>query len=443
MNDNTIDYSILEEICNTYGVTEEEVLVILEEVVEEAWQNTFGDKYIIKLEVKNIKNNRSQKTLAFLREIKVVENILNPECEIDIKSANFIQKDSNIGDIIYEKINPSKISRQNFYLLEKKLHKLLVSNLKKKEFEKFHNLVGTIISCTVKSQNSDGIIVSIGGVFEGIITDSRNNFHRNEVFKSGSKIKAYLYKVRETDNLKEFQLFLTRRNTEFITGLLQEYIPEVKDKVVVVRGIARHVGYLSKVFVASNDPQINPLMVCIGRNGERIKSVNNEIKGEKIEIFEWKEQLFARIAAALGKNVKIHKFIVDEEDGTIIVVVDNTIVSKLIGSNGINISLICRALDLKIQIKGIKDISSMEENTPQDMVVNFSEIIEELNISYETAEIFYHHNIYSSKDIVNMNLEDFLKIPNATNTIYTKSLQIHGKLYSNNKIYEYEEEEDI
>lgn len=440
MNDNVIDYSILEEICNTYGVTEEDVIRILEEVVEEAWKNTFGDAYTIKLEVKNMKNNRNQKTLVFYRSLKVMDNVLHPECEIDEKFAKSIDVNSKIGDVIYEPIDPSKISRQNFYLLDKKIHKMLVVNLKKKEFDKFHNLVGTLVSCTVKSQNSDGIIVSISGGFEGIITDLRNNVNRSENFKSGTKIKAYLYKVKESENPKEFQLFLTRRNTEFITALLQEHIPEVRDKIIVVKGIARHSGYLSKVFVYSNDPKINPLTVCIGRNGERIKTVNNEIKGEKIEILEWKEQLFARIAAALGKNVKVYKFIVDEEDNTIIVVVDNSMVSKLIGAGGLNISLICKALDLKIQIKGIKDI----EDTNNEMVIDFSSIMNELHISYEVAEVFNEHNIHSSQDIANMTLENFLQIPQATDVIYTKALRIHGRLYSDKK-YTYatdEEEED-
>jgi N utilization substance protein A len=161
------------------------------------------------------------------------------------------------------------------------------------------------------------------------------------------RIRAMILDVREDPGA--VKIILSRTHPDFIRALFELEVPEVAEKIIEIKALAREAGYRTKVAVTSHDPKVDPVGACVGVRGSRIKSIVEELGGEKIDIVRWNDSSKILIAYAL-KPAEVVDIALCFELGRAIVVVSDDQLSLAIGKRGQNVRLAARLTDWDIEI---------------------------------------------------------------------------------------------
>ncbi|MDB4984782.1 MAG: nusA [Patescibacteria group bacterium] len=184
-----------------------------------------------------------------------------------------------------------------------------------------------------------------------------------EFYKTGDRIKAYLYQVEEGP--KGINLRLSRTHPRFIEGLFAVESPEVAAGTVEIKSIAREAGARSKIAVWSNDDNVDAQGACIGQRGVRVRSITEELHGEQIDIIPFSADSSEYVSNALAP-ARVLDISINEETHQANVTVADDQLSLAIGKGGQNVRLAAKLTGWKIDIKGIKGEEVNEEGAPLD-----------------------------------------------------------------------------
>jgi N utilization substance protein A len=187
-----------------------------------------------------------------------------------------------------------------------------------------------------------------------------------ERLERGNRIKALITEVRE--DAKGIPIIISRNRPEFIQRMLELEVPELNDGTVELRAIAREAGSRTKIAVFSNDPNVDPKGACVGSRGSRVRQIVNELKGEKLDVVEWREDKVRFIIEALGP-ADIELVDIDEHTKSAKVTVKDNQLSLAIGKEGQNARLAAKLTGYKIDIEGLGDspvIEEVEEESKQE-----------------------------------------------------------------------------
>ena len=179
-----------------------------------------------------------------------------------------------------------------------------------------------------------------------------------ERLERGNRIKALITEVRE--DAKGIPIIISRNRPEFIQRMLELEVPELNDGTVELRAIAREAGSRTKIAVFSNDPNVDPKGACVGSRGSRVRQIVNELKGEKLDVVEWREDKVRFIIEALGP-ADIELVDIDEHTKSAKVTVKDNQLSLAIGKEGQNARLAAKLTGYKIDIEGLGDSPVIEE----------------------------------------------------------------------------------
>jgi N utilization substance protein A len=189
----------------------------------------------------------------------------------------------------------------------------------------------------------------------------RNEQIPGESFKTGDRIKAYLYEVEEGP--KGINLRLSRTHPRFIEALFAVESPEVAAGTVEIKSIAREAGARSKIAVWSTDEGVDAQGACIGQRGVRVRSITEELHGEQIDIIPWSANPAEYVSNSLAP-ARVLDITVNEEAHQANVVVADDQLSLAIGKGGQNVRLAAKLTGWKIDIKGIKGEEVTENGAP-------------------------------------------------------------------------------
>jgi len=179
-----------------------------------------------------------------------------------------------------------------------------------------------------------------------------------ERLERGNRIKALITEVRE--DAKGRPIIISRNRPEFIQKMLELEVPELNDGTIELRAIAREAGSRTKIAVFSNDPNVDPKGACVGSRGSRVRQIVNELKGEKLDVVEWREDKVRFIIEALGP-ADIELVDIDEHTKSAKVTVKDNQLSLAIGKEGQNARLAAKLTGYKIDIEGLGDSPVVEE----------------------------------------------------------------------------------
>jgi transcription termination/antitermination protein NusA len=124
-------------------------------------------------------------------------------------------------------------------------------------------------------------------------------------------------------------------DTDHVTRLFAEAVPEIAAGSVEIKAIARKSGYRSKLALLSRDPRVDCVGVCVGVRGHRIKNVTDALGGERIDLFRWHESPEQLITNAL-QPAAIERVILHPSEHRAVVVVKPDQVSLVLGRGGLN-----------------------------------------------------------------------------------------------------------
>lgn len=212
-------------------------------------------------------------------------------------------------------------------------------------FAEFAQRKGEIISGTVVRYESGTLIVTLDRWTEGFMPKGEQIM--GQTHRVGERIRCLILDVKETSN--QVKIILSRTHPDFIRRLFELEVPEINEKIIEIRALAREAGYRTKVAVASFDEKVDPVGACVGVRGSRIKNIVDELGGEKIDIVRWNESSQVLVSNAL-MPAKVSEIALCFELGRATVVVDEDQLSLAIGKHGQNVRLAARLTGWDIDI---------------------------------------------------------------------------------------------
>ena len=223
-------------------------------------------------------------------------------------------------------------------------------------FEHFAHKEKDIVTGVVQRCNGKNISVSLDDKTDAVLTEKEQV--KGEVFKPTDRIKLYIVEVKDTN--KGPKILVSRTHPELVKRLFEKEVAEVYDGTVEIKSIAREAGSRTKIAVASNDPNVDPVGACVGSNGARVNAIVSDLRGEKIDIIEWNDDPAVLIENALSPS-NVISVEVDEEEKSARVVVPDYQLSLAIGKEGQNARLAAKLTGYKIDIKSESQAAELSE----------------------------------------------------------------------------------
>ena len=275
------------------------------------------------------------------------EVVATPEddlTQISLRKARFIQKDVEVGQTVWSPFDGT-IGRVEIL----KAKQVIAGKLRDIEalrlYDEFKDKLGDIVHGTVHKIERNAVIVALRGAYALL---PRSNFIPTERYVPVRPIKALLKEVHQEYKGEEGQLILDRASSAFLIKLLELEIPEVYDKLIEIKSAARRAGYKSKIIVASNDANIDPVGTCVGVGGGRIKPILKELGGEKIDIISWANSKEELVKSAL-RPAEVNRVELGS-DGAAHVWISDDQRAFAIGKLGQNIALASELLNTHIEL---------------------------------------------------------------------------------------------
>lgn len=343
MNKNIMN--IINSLSNEKNIKIENIFKSLEKALEIATKKKY--KYIINVRVKI---NRQSGNFDTFRRWLVVKKVTKPTIEITLDAAKIYDYQIKIGDFIEEKINSIKFDSVLTKIAQKIIIKKVRETEKNKIFNYFNKYNGKIISGVVTKVTNKNLILDVGKNVKAII--NRKFILPCENFKYGDNVRGILYSIRQENGF--IKLFISRSSIKMLIELFRIEVPEIKNKIIEIKSIVREPGIRSKIAVKSNDIRVDPIGSCIGIYGSRVKSISNELCGERIDIILWDDNPVKFVINAMSP-ANVYSVVFDEDKHSMNILVGINNLSKAIGRNGQNIRLASKLSGWKLNISILKN----------------------------------------------------------------------------------------
>jgi N utilization substance protein A len=210
--------------------------------------------------------------------------------------------------------------------------------------EDFSKRMGEVVTGTAQRYEGGALVVTIDRA-EGFMP--RSEQIPGEQFTAGDRVRCLILDVRDAGS--QVKIVLSRAHPDFIKKLFEVEVPEVAEKIIEVKAMAREAGYRTKIAVASIDSKVDAVGACVGVRGSRIKNIVDELNGEKIDIVRWNESSQILIQNAL-KPAEVAEVSLCFELGRATVVVRDDQLSLAIGKRGQNVRLAARLTGWDVDI---------------------------------------------------------------------------------------------
>ncbi|MGF7180865.1 transcription termination factor NusA [Tunturiibacter psychrotolerans] len=229
-------------------------------------------------------------------------------------------------------------------------------------FNEYNHRAGEVLNATVKRLEPMDVIFDLGKAEARM---PKREQSRLEQFAVGERVRVVLLRVDRA--AKGPQVIVSRAAPGLVQNLFQSEVPEIYDGTVSIKAIAREAGERTKIAVMSRDKDVDPVGACVGMKGMRVQSIIRELRGEKIDIIEYSEEITTFAEKALQPAKVSRVSITDLADKQIEVIVDDTQLSLAIGKKGQNVRLAAKLLQWKIDIKSEEEKRQEVESQMQAM----------------------------------------------------------------------------
>jgi N utilization substance protein A len=274
-------------------------------------------------------------------------------------------------------------------------------------FLEYNHRAGEVLNATVKRLEPMDVIFDLGKAEARM---PKREQSRLEQFAVGERVRVVLLRVDRA--AKGPQVIVSRAAPALVSNLFQSEVPEIYDGTVSIRAIAREAGERTKIAVMSRDKDVDPVGACVGMKGMRVQSIIRELRGEKIDIIEFSEEITTFAEKALQPAKVSRVSIVDLNDKQIEVIVDDTQLSLAIGKKGQNVRLAAKLLGWKIDIKSEEEKRQEVEQQMQAMGGGPTTPVEQITELGETIlEKLIAAGITTVEELADMTPEQLEEIP--------------------------------
>jgi N utilization substance protein A len=286
-------------------------------------------------------------SISLIRRWTVIDDITDENCQLTLEEAKKINKKAKLGGEVVQEIQTKEFGRIAAQSAKQVIIQAIREAEKLKLLADFRGKEHEIITALVTSVDrvSRNATLEVGR--NSIVLPASEQV-KGEYLTEGSRVRIYVVEVKETE--RGPRIVISRTHPGLVRRLFELEVPEINEGIVDIRAISREAGSRSKVAVASNDPSVDPVGACIGQKGTRVDNIKTELRGEKIDIVRYSDDIAEFVTAALSPS-EVIAVDVNEEEHTCHVTVPADQLSLAIGKEGQNARLAAKLTGWKIDIK--------------------------------------------------------------------------------------------
>jgi N utilization substance protein A len=340
----SILYQSIELLSQEKGIEPSIVVGAVEEAIALATRKFYKTQENMRGEL----NKETGEITAYIYKTVVADEdqVEDPLNEITLEEANALAPGAEVGSEIRLYRDTSPLGRIAAQLAKQVIFQKVREAERDTVFNEYAHREKEVLNATVKRIEGQDIIYDLG---KAEARCPKREQSRLEQFSIGERVRVVLLKVDRA--AKGPQVIVSRAAPELVQNLFQSEVPEIYDNTVTIRAIAREAGERTKIAVQSRDKDVDPVGACVGMKGMRVQSIIRELRGEKIDIIEFSDEITTFAEKALQPAKVSRVSIADLTDKQLEVIVDDTQLSLAIGKKGQNVRLAAKLLGWKIDIK--------------------------------------------------------------------------------------------
>ena len=364
-------YQSIELLSREKGIEPEIVVGAVEEAIALATRKYYKTQENMRGEL----NKDTGEITAYVYKTVVTDDdeLEDPVNQITLEEANELAPGVEVGSEIRMYKDTTPLGRIAAQLAKQVIFQKVREAERDTVFNEYAHREKEVLNATVKRIEGQDIIFDLG---KAEARCPKREQSRLEQFTVGERVRVVLIKVDRA--AKGPQVIVSRAAPELVQNLFQSEVPEIYDNTVVIRAIAREAGERTKIAVQSRDKDVDPVGACVGMKGMRVQSIIRELRGEKIDIIEFSEEITTFAEKALQPAKVSRVSITDLGEKQLEVIVDDTQLSLAIGKKGQNVRLAAKLLGWKIDIKSEEEKRQEVEQQMQALTGGPSTPIEQV-----------------------------------------------------------------
>jgi N utilization substance protein A len=339
--------------------------------------------------------------------VETPELIEDPDNQLSLDAARELAPEVEVGGELRFYKDTSPLGRIAAQMAKQVIFQKVREAERDTVFNEYAHRAGEILNATVKRLEPMDVIFDLGKAEARM---PKREQSRLEQFAIGERVRVVLLRVDRA--AKGPQVIVSRAAPALVQSLFQSEVPEIYDNTVTIRAIAREAGERTKIAVMSRDKDVDPVGACVGMKGMRVQSIIRELRGEKIDIIEFSEEITTFAEKALQPAKVSRVSITDLAEKQLEVIVDDTQLSLAIGKKGQNVRLAAKLLQWKIDIKSEEEKRQEVESQMAGMGGGPSTPIEQVvELGESVMEKLIAAGITTVESLADMTAEELGEIP--------------------------------
>lgn len=389
---------LVDALAREKNVNKDIVFGALELALASATKKRFDEEVDVRVSI-----DRETGDYDSFRRWQVVadEDLYDPAVQVVVEQAKKHLPDIEINDYIEEPLEPIEFGRIGAQAAKQVILQRIRDAEREQILTDFLDRGEKIVIGSVKRMERGDAIVESGRIEARL---PRDQMIPKENMRTGDRVRAYLWKVDR--NARGPQVILSRTCPEFIAELFSVEVPEIDQGLLEIKSAARDPGVRAKIAVHAKDRRIDPIGTCVGVRGSRVQAVTQELGGERVDIVLWSEDPAQFVIGALAP-ASVQSIVVDEDQHSMEVVVDENELAIAIGRSGQNVRLASELTDWQINIMTAEESAKKSEEESSGARNMF---VEKLDVDEEVANILIAEGFSSLEEVAYVPLNEMLEI---------------------------------
>ncbi|MBI2287341.1 MAG: transcription termination/antitermination protein NusA [Nitrosomonadales bacterium] len=389
---------LVDALSREKSVDKEVVFEALESALASATKKRFSDEADVRVSI----DRNTGEYESFRRwEVMDDETFETPDMHIKLEEAQKRNPDIQLGEFIEEPLESIDFGRIGAQAAKQVIFQKIRDAEREQVLSDFLERKEHLVSGTVKRLERGNALIEFGKI-EALLP--REQMIPKENLRVGDRVKAHLLRVDRS--VRGPQVILSRTSPELLVKLFELEVPEIEENLLEIVSAARDPGSRAKIAVQSHDPRIDPIGTCVGMRGSRVQGVTNELAGERVDIILWAEDPATYVINALAP-AEVSGIVVDEENHSMDVVVEEENLAQAIGRGGQNVRL---ASELTGWELNIMTVEQSNEKHNEEFSKTRAVFMEKLDVDEEVADILVQEGFNTLEEVAYVPLEEMLEI---------------------------------
>ncbi|WNC69973.1 transcription termination factor NusA [Thalassotalea nanhaiensis] len=391
---------VVDAVSNEKALSRESIFEAMETALETATKKKYEGEILVRVEI-----DRESGEFDTFRRWEVIADdaeMENPYAQIGLAAAQFDDETLELGGFVEDQIESVKFDRITTQTAKQVIVQKIREAERAKVIAEYEDQVGEIITGVVKKASRESVILDLGNNAEAVIF--RDEMLPREVFRPGDRVRGLLFEIKP--EARGAQLFVSRANPEMLIELFRVEVPEIGEEMLEIKGAARDPGSRAKIAVKSNDRRIDPVGACVGMRGSRVQAVSGELGGERVDIVLYDDNPAQFVINAMAP-AEVASIIVDEDNNTMDIAVEEGNLAMAIGKSGQNIRLASQLTGWELNVMTVEDMKAKHE-AENDKVLNL--FTEKLDLDEDFATMLVDEGFTSLEEIAYVPVSELLEI---------------------------------